>query len=91
MPQRTNPAGFWIDFANAETYEVDVGNSRKVVQVDRLNVMSDRKSITLKYGGQAANVADNKIQLPRDPKFLRDLAEEFVELAAQLELDRRGN
>lgn len=90
MPSRTNPPGFWIDFPEPETYLVDVDGKSETAQVDKLNVMSDRKSITVKYGGKAADKADNKIQLPRDAEFLRDLAKEFTELAALLEARRGG-
>lgn len=89
MPQLYNPAGFWIDFPEPETYLVDVGSKSISTDVDRLRVLSDRRSVTVKYGGEAAEISDNKIQLPRDAKFLRDLAAEFIALAEQFEAARR--
>jgi len=89
MPQTYNPAGFWRDFPWVEVFEVDFGKKTKVIEVERLTVLSDRKSVTLKYGGQASNVADNKIQLPRDAQFLRDIAAEFILLADQFDAARR--
>ncbi|MFJ4143163.1 hypothetical protein [Pseudomonas sp. NPDC089734] len=47
--------------------------------------MSDHQAISIMYGGEAANVAKNRIQLPLDADFLRELAEAFLTLADELD------
>ncbi|WP_207282782.1 hypothetical protein [Pseudomonas sp. FW300-N2F2] len=62
----------------------DKGNPKQI-EVDRLSVMSDHESVSVMYGGDAAIVAKNRIQLPLDTEFLRELAGKFLKLADELD------
>lgn len=86
MGYKSRPPGFRIEFPEPEMFWAvrDKGNPKQI-QVDRISVMSDNESVSVMYGGDAANVAKNRIQLPLDPDFLRDLASEFLKLADDLE------
>jgi hypothetical protein len=86
MGNKTQPPGFRIEFPEPEMFWAvrDTGKPKQI-EVNRLSVMSDTESVSVMYGGEAANVAKNRIQLPLDADFLRELADKFSKLADELE------
>jgi hypothetical protein len=86
MTKKTQPPGFRLDFPETEMFWAVRDKGKDIeIQVDRLTVLSDRFSVSVMYGGDAAKIAKNRIQLPRDADFLRALAKEFENLADEFD------
>lgn len=84
MAKKNRPPFIRMEF-KAINIEIERrGKKNKTVEVDTLYLRTDDGVATIQYGGRIAHEAYNRIEMPSDPEFLKELAKELKKLAKKL-------
>lgn len=84
MSKKKRPPFIRMEF---EAIDVEIerrGKKNKTAKVDTLYLRTDGEVATLQYGGEIADEAYNRIEMPKDPDFLKGFAKELKKLAKKL-------